>query len=168
MKKRFLFLMMAVVVLAAGVVLGYLMATAPAEGTDKPDWQLMIEQKVMPLVTTVVTAIASYYIMNYPSISKINAAAAAAAASAAGFDGAAGGITGVANEAKALKGVIDDLIKRVEAMEAKSDQRYEEERKMLLSGLKMIGLGFSHEEERVKNGTAREIREMEAASDGET
>ena len=165
MKKRILFLLLAVVVLTAGIVLGYLMAMPDAEAMDKPQWQVFVEQKVLPIVTTVVTAIASYYIMNYPAISKINAAAAAATASAAGFDGAAGGIVRVATEASAGKAELAALKAKIEAMEQKHDAHYADERKILLTALKMIGTGFSHEAELVKNGAAREIMQMEEEYD---
>lgn len=165
MKKRILFLILAVVVLAAGIALGYLMATTGTEGADKPQWQVFIEQRVLPLVTTVATAIASYYIMNYPAISKINAAAAAAAASAAGFDGAAGGIANVKAATEGTTTSINALSGKVDGLEAKIEAHYAEEHRMLLTALKMIGTGFSHEAELVKNGAAREIMQMEEEYD---
>ncbi|MBE6691097.1 MAG: hypothetical protein E7590_07455 [Ruminococcaceae bacterium] len=167
MKKRMLFLLLAVAVLAAGVALGVLIATDAAGGADKPVWQAVIEQKILPLVTTAVSAIASYYIMNWPSISKINAAAAQASLSAAGFDGAAGGIVKVTTAVEGAVEKITALEARIVAMEAADSKRHEQDHALLAAGVKIMALAFSHESELVKNGTASAIVKLaEEEQDG--
>lgn len=160
MKKKILFVFLAVMILAAGLGGGYWIAADAAEDADKPEWQIVVEERVAPLVISAISTVCAWYIANLPAISRINAAAAAASLSASGFDGAAGNVASVAKQAAAL-------VERVEAMEKKIDARYEEEHKMLLSALKMIALGFSHEAELVKNGAAREILQMEEEYEGE-
>lgn len=167
MKKKILYVFLAIVILAAGLGGGYWLATdaATADGEEVPEWQAVIEQRVAPLVISAISTVCAWWFANQPTISKINAAADAATTSAAGFDGAAGGITAVkessaqsAAEVRALREEVEkfkkDLMNEIVA-------RFDQEQKLLVGGVKMMGLAFSHEAELVKNGTAREIMETE-------
>jgi hypothetical protein len=65
-----------------------------------------------------------------------------------------------------VKSVSENERLRAEVTAMRTDQA--KMREMLLAGIKMIGLGFSHEAELVRNGTAREIMEMEERYEGKT
>ena len=168
MKKKILYVTLAIVILVAGLGGGYWLATdAVNEGEEVPEWQAVIEQRVMPLVISAISTVCAWWFANQPTISKINAAADAATSSAAGFDGAAGGISAVkessAQSTAEVKALRDELALFME----ESAARYDREHELLLGVMKMMGLAFSHEAELVKNGTAREIMEMEEKYGGE-
>ena len=161
MKKRIvkgvLTLAVAVIVLCGGVWFGYSMGVDPTPDEDKPRWQRVIEEEVYPLVTAAASSALAYYIITLSGTNKIKAAAAKAELSALGFDGAAVNLAQVTatldkstKENEALRG-------EIAAMRESRDKDHE----LLLAGLKMIGLGFSHESELVKNGAAREIMRIE-------
>lgn len=155
MKKKILFLVLAVMVLAAGLGGGYWIATGTAPDAEKPEWQVVVEQRVAPLVISAISTVLAWWVANRPAIAAMHAAAAQASLSATGFDGAAGGIASVRAAAEANAAEVQAA--RAEIAELKG---------MLLTALKMIGLGFSHEEELVKNGAAREIMRMEEPYEG--
>lgn len=161
--KGLLTFAVAVIVLCGGVWFGYSVGVDPTPDEDKPAWQLAIEEKVFPLITSAASSAVAYYIITLSGSKKIKAAAAKAELSALGFDGASVNLKTVtealaksAKENEALRG-------EIAAMRAEQKK----ERALLQAGLKMIGLGFSHEAELVRNGAAREIMQIEEEVEGD-
>lgn len=162
--KGLLTFAVAVVVLCGGVIFGYGVSADSTPDEDKPAWQLAIEERVFPLMTSASVSAVAYYILTLAASKKIKAAAAKAELSALGFDGAAVNLEQV--RAALVKSVSENESLRAEVTAMRADQA--QMREMLLAGIKMIGLGFSHEAELVRNGTAREIMEMEERYEGKT
>lgn len=123
----------------------------------RPPWQAYLEDRLLPMLGAVVSGAATFYLLFLPVIKKIQTASAAARRSADGFDKAAGGIRNVSDEtqtvARTLAGLKETLEEATAAVVA-SEEKSRETVELLLS---VVSLAFSHEEELVKNGTAREI-----------
>ena len=154
--KRALSLAAAVLILCGGAWFGYSVGADTTPDEERPEWQRVLEENVYPLATSSAVSAIAYYVITLSGAKRVKDAALRAELSAAGFDGAASDLA----QARAA------LVKSAEENEQLRDMvtamRAEQERmrQMLTDGIRMIGLGFSHEAELVKNGTAREIMEV--------
>lgn len=126
-----------------------------------PHWQVVLEEKIYPTVAAVASGAATLYVLMLPAITKMRAAATKVDASAAGFDQAAGGISTVGSKAGESVDAVKKLRAELTSLKAELLAQEQQHHDMLLTGLRMMGMGFSHEAELVKNGAAREIMRME-------
>ena len=154
--KRALSLAAAVLILCGGAWLGYSVGADTAPDEERPEWQRVLEEEIYPLATSSAVSAIAYYVITLSGAKRVKDAALRAELSAAGFDGAASEL------AQARSALVKSAEENRQLRDEVTAMRAEQERlrQMIADGIHMIGLGFSHEAELVKNGTAREIMEV--------
>jgi hypothetical protein len=123
------------------------------EQAGKDAWQVYVEEKLAPTVAAVVSAVGSAYILLLPILRRLIRSGKA-------FDVASGGVARVSDNTRAyqkeLLAIKDDVVALTDTVCADK----EETRRILEEILQVVLLAFSHEEELVKNGTARRIMKV--------
>ena len=172
MKKLFLVMavLMAVLLMLTFAVLPIFAeeAEAPplpeemAEADAKPEWQVLVEEKVIPYAIFGFTCIGTVYIAISPVLARMRRASDKYSTSADGVNTVSASSKESTAEVKALRQEIAELKKEL-------CDRSEQDHALLQAGVKIMALAFSHESELVKNGTASAIMKLagEEAEDGD-
>lgn len=129
---------------------------------SKPEWQTFAEETVVPYAIFGITCVGTVYIAVSPVLARMRRASDKYSTSADGVNTVSASSKESTAEVKALRQEMAELKKEL-------CDRSEQDHALLLKGVKMMALAFSHESELVKNGTAGAIVRMaeEAQDDGE-
>ena len=159
MKKKIVFLMLAVLLFLVSATaisaeeIGPPLPEEMAEADAKPEWQVMVEEKVIPYVIFGITCVGTVYIAVSPVLARMRRASDKYSTSADGVNTVSASSRESTAEVKALRQEMAELKKELCA-------RSEQDHALLKAGVKIMALAFSHESELVKNGTAGAIMKL--------
>jgi len=125
---------------------------------EKAAWQTFVEEKVVPGAIFSISAVGAVYVAISPILAKMRNASEKYSTAAEGVELVSGSAKVSVEEVKRLREEIADLKKELLGKETSDHE-------LLLAGVRMMGMAFSHEEELVRNGAARKIMEMLEASE---
>jgi hypothetical protein len=119
----------------------------------KPEWQTFVEETVVPYAIFGITCVGTVYLAVSPVLARMRRASDKYSTSADGVNTVSESSKKNTEEVKALK-------KEIAALREEMVQRATADHALLVKGVKMMALAFSHDSELVKNGTAGVIVSM--------